>query len=462
MRISCPYCGHGMKIKNARPGEYKPKCGKCDERFLLTVPPQAGADIEVKRLPRDSASDQGTRAELDAGTRHETAIPIEAPTREHDASETAGEGSSLTPAEKTVDADGPTAKPVKDKTPGAITKADAIDATFVLPANAAPDAPNKVVVHASREASPLDKTAPENIAHDATSHPHADGTMASVGPVAGAESSLAGLQFEQLGGYRILRVLGRGAMGTVYLANQTSLDRQVALKTIQAQWCQNPATVARFTREAYAAAQLTHHNVVQIYDLGADQGVNFYSMEFVKGKSLDELVEQQGKLDPKAAIGYILQAARGLSFAHGHGMVHRDVKPANLLLSDIGVVKVADLGLVKTPQMVEEENATAEASALAASTANVTSANMAIGTPAYMAPEQAEDATGVDHRADIYSLGCTLYVLLTGQTPFDGATALEVITKHRTEPVVRPERIDAGIPAPVSDIVVRMIAKLPD
>ena len=210
MRISCPYCGHGMKIKNARPGEYKPKCGKCDERFLLTVPPQAGADIEVKRLPRDSASDQGTRAELDAGTRHETAIPIEAPTREHDASETAGEGSSLTPAEKTVDADGPTAKPVKDKTPGAITKADAIDATFVLPANAAPDAPNKVVVHASREASPLDKTAPENIAHDATSHPHADGTMASVGPVAGAESSLAGLQFEQLGGYRILRVLGRG------------------------------------------------------------------------------------------------------------------------------------------------------------------------------------------------------------------------------------------------------------
>jgi serine/threonine protein kinase len=456
-----------MKIKNARPGEYKPKCGKCDERFLLAVPPQAGADIEVKRLPRDSACDQGTRAELDAGTRHETAIPIDVPTREHDTSETAGEGPSLTPAEKTVDADGPTAKPVKDKTPGAITKADAIDATFVLPANAAPDAPKKVVVHASREASPLDKTAPENIARGATGHPHADGTMASVGPVAGTESSrdgssLGGLQFEQLGGYRILRVLGRGAMGTVYLANQTSLDRQVALKTIQAQWCQNPATVARFTREAYAAAQLTHHNVVQIYDLGADQGVNFYSMEFVKGKSLDELVEQQGKLDPKAAIGYILQAARGLSFAHGHGMVHRDVKPANLLLSDIGVVKVADLGLVKTPQMVEEENATAEASALAASTANVTSANMAIGTPAYMAPEQAEDATGVDHRADIYSLGCTLYVLLTGQTPFDGATALEVITKHRTEPVVRPERIDAGIPAPVSDIVVRMIAKLPD
>jgi len=286
--------------------------------------------------------------------------------------------------------------------------------------------------------------------------------MASVGPVAGARSSLEELEFEQLGGYRLLKVLGRGAMGTVYLANQTLLDRQVALKTIQAQWCQNPATVARFTREAYAAAQLTHHNVVQIYDMGADQGVNFYSMEFVKGKSLAELLEERGKLDPETAIGYILQSARGLSFAHGQGMVHRDVKPANLMLSDIGVIKVADLGLVKTSQMVEEENATVEQSVLAAATATVTSADMVIGTPAYMAPEQAENATGVDHRADIYSLGCTLYVLLTGQTPFDGATALEVITKHRTEPVVRPETIDAGIPGPVSDIVVRMIAKRPD
>ena len=334
MGLSCPYCGHGMKIKNPKPGRYKPKCSKCSERFSLTVPAEAGADFDVRPLPRVSDNDQMTRAESGAGTRHEPAASDAPPTNKRHPGDTVGTDPALAPADKTVDVGVTAPTPASEETPGAITKADDIEATFVLPAAALPETHSEAVRR--DKAAPLEKTAPENIAHDATAPARVDATTAAVGDVAGSESSHDGRRFEQLGGYRILKELGRGAMGTVYLANQTSLDRQVALKTIQAQWCQNPATVARFTREAYAAAQLTHHNVVQIYDLGSDQGVNFYSMEFVKGMSLADLIAQQGKLGPETAVGYILQAARGLNFAHGHGMVHRDVKPANLMLSDLG------------------------------------------------------------------------------------------------------------------------------
>ena len=269
-----------------------------------------------------------------------------------------------------------------------------------------------------------------------------------------------------LGGYRILKELGRGAMGAVYLAKQLSLDRQVALKVIQAQWASQPTFVARFMREAYAAAQLTHHNVVQIYDLSSSGDTNFFSMEFVEGRSLADLVDQHGRLPPAEAIGYTIQAARGLEFAHQHGMIHRDVKPANLLLNGQGIVKVADLGLVKTPQLLDSDadQPSAQNSAgvsLADARADVTVVNMAMGTPAYMSPEQAENAAGVDHRADIYSLGCTLYALLTGQPPFHGTTVMEVITKHKSEPVVRPDALVKGLPPGLSEIVLKMVAKSP-
>ena len=154
---------------------------------------------------------------------------------------------------------------------------------------------------------------------------------------------------DRLGGYRILRLLGRGAMGAVYEAKQMSLDRLVALKTIRGRLADNPASLARFTREAYAAAQLNHHNVVQIYDFGEDAGLHFFSMEWVRGGPLDHLIREKGRLEPRLAVSYAVQAARGLQFAHRHGMVHRDIKPANLLLTNDGVIKVADLGLVKIP-----------------------------------------------------------------------------------------------------------------
>jgi hypothetical protein len=264
-----------------------------------------------------------------------------------------------------------------------------------------------------------------------------------------------------LGGYEILKQLGQGGMGTVYLARQLSLDRKVALKTMKPEWADNPRFLTRFTREAYAAAQLVHHNIVQIYDIGEDSGTHFFSMEFVPGTNLSHLLQEGAKPDIETVVGYILQAARGLKFAHDQGMVHRDIKPDNLMLNEQGIVKVADLGLVKTPGAAAAEDA-AEEGGPAPQEANVTAAGVAMGTPAFMAPEQGMNAAGVDQRADIYSLGCTMYVLLTGRPPVRGKTAMEVMTKHLTEPVVRPDVIEKRVPAEVSDVLMKMLAKKPE
>ena len=278
---------------------------------------------------------------------------------------------------------------------------------------------------------------------------------------ASAQPKSDATSFGRLGPYRLLRILGQGGMGSVYLANQTSLDRQVALKVVKSQLNKKPSMLARFTREAYAAAQLIHPNVVQIYDMGDDRGNCYFSMELVDGSSLHDLVRKQKRLDPEQAASYILHAARGLQCAHNAGMVHRDIKPANLLINQDGIVKVADLGLVKVPDQEEIEGDVEEMVALSASQ-DLTRVGTAVGTPYYMAPEQARDAGEVDHRADIYSLGCTFYVLLTGRRPFDGTSAEEIVSKHHTAPLVAPNRIVERVPESLSDIVAKMMAKRPD
>jgi len=273
---------------------------------------------------------------------------------------------------------------------------------------------------------------------------------------------------ETLGGYRVIKPLGQGGMGVVYLARQLSLDRNVALKVMMPRWADDPTFVARFTREAYAAAQLVHHNIVQIYDFGEQEPNHYFSMEFVDGQTLARVLEDRGKLEPEVAVGYILQAIRGLKFAHDQGMVHRDIKPDNLMLDRHGVVKVADLGLVKVPGQAAEGLAPAASGPDAggeigaASTGQVTRADVAMGTPAFMAPEQARDAAHVDARADIYSLGCTLYALVTGRPPFQGKTVLEILSKHASEPVVPPDLVVEHVPGSLSAIVLKMVAKDPD
>ena len=457
MPLHCPHCQHSMVVKDAKPGKYKPKCAKCGERFSLTVFPDASLEPLVEKLSAETTLPNiATTPTVQYPPPAEaTAVPESPP-----------------PAAKTVVPNPQieatiVSPPQVAKSPGSAaassekTVGGGVEATAMFDTGSAvpmmPPTSGSAAATMANRAS--DVTAPGNYG-GAT---RADQAPAAHGPPAGVPATI--------GGYKILKELGRGAMGAVYLAKQASLDRDVALKTIQAQYADNPTFIARFTREAYAAAQLTHHNVVQIYDLGQDGETNYFSMEFVRGQSLDEIVRKEGKLDPEVAVGYILQAARGLQYAHDHGMVHRDVKPANMMVNDNGIVKVADLGLVKTPAAAEAE-AAAEAresaapsdrsASLAAATANVTLNNVAMGTPAYMAPEQAANAAGVDHRADIYSLGCSLYVLLTGRPPFEGASALEVITKHKTEPVVRPEAIVKRVPAKLSEICLKMVAKRPE
>jgi membrane protein implicated in regulation of membrane protease activity len=274
-----------------------------------------------------------------------------------------------------------------------------------------------------------------------------------------------------LGGYRIVRRLGRGAMGTVYLARQRLLQRSVALKVMRPEWARNPTFVSRLTREAYAAAQLRHPNIVPIDDFGEAGGTPYFGMEYVQGPTLAALVRERAWLEPEVAAGYVLQAARGLNRAHDQGLIHHDIKPENLLLDSEGVVKVADLGLVKTPSVAEVE-AAMEAGVTsvtrpiprgpATGAAPITLVNAAMGTPAFMAPEQGRDATRVDARADIYSLGCTLYDLATGRPPFEGKTALELIAKHQNEPMVPPETIVPRVPRALSEIILKMTAKRPE
>ncbi len=278
---------------------------------------------------------------------------------------------------------------------------------------------------------------------------------------AGKRSTSGSAPTGKLGPYRLLKLLGEGGMGSVFLARQTTLDRNVALKVVKSNLSKNKSMLARFTREAYAAAQLIHPNVVQIYDMGDDQGNCYFSMELVDGQSLSELIHQQKKLDPEQATSFILHAARGLQCAHDAGMVHRDIKPANLLVNRDGLVKVADLGLVKVPDKEEIESDVDEATALSASL-NLTRAGGKLGTPYYMAPEQAKSSINVDHRADIYSLGCTFYVLLTGKKPFEGNSVEEVVSKHSSAPLIEPSKLVERVPTELSAIVSKMMAKRPD
>jgi serine/threonine protein kinase len=336
-----------------------------------------------------------------------------------------------------------------------------------LPDSTAPTAPYLPT------ATPAETSPQLTLPAGQTENPSAAGvalTTTAVGTEADREEPLEDLP-AFFGGYQILKPLGRGGMGAVYLARQLALQHQVALKVMRPAWAKNPIFVSRFTREAYAAAQLAHHNLVQIYEFGESRGSRYVSVEYVQGPTVAALVREKTRLDFESAVAYVLQAARGLKFAHEQGMIHGDIKPENLLLNNQGVVKVADLGLVKTPSVAELEAALEAGVAtvtrpapkgVAIDAGSITLVNAAMGTPAFMAPEQGRDATRVDARADIYSLGCTLYDLITGRPPFEGRTALELIAKHQNEPMAPPETIVPRVPRALSEIVLKMTTKRPE
>lgn len=244
-----------------------------------------------------------------------------------------------------------------------------------------------------------------------------------------------------LGGHKVMSRLGNGSMGVVYRAIQINLEREVALKVLDPKAAKkSPLAVASFKREAVAAGRLSHPNLVQVYDVGQDRGLHFFSMELVPAGDLEERMKEVGALPWREALEFLLDATDALLFAREHHLVHRDVKPENLMLTIDGRCKLADLGMAATRGMVEKESAG--------------------GTPHFMAPECV--AGTVDHRSDFYSLGCTLYRLLAYDTPYHGDSVREILLAHRDQDI--PRLKDAGVDAPggVQELLDWLMAKAPE
>ncbi len=237
-------------------------------------------------------------------------------------------------------------------------------------------------------------------------------------------------KFPSIPGYEILELLGEGGMGQIYKARHLRLDRMVALKVIHPDRLGHPDAVQRFHREARVSALFTHPHLITVYDVDEIGGTHFLVMEFIEGSDLGHWVKEHGPLPAARACEYMRQAALGLQHIHDHSLVHRDIKPTNLFLTaNETVVKILDLGLARFNQPGLWNPTWAE----------LTQSGMVMGTPAFLAPEQARDSRRVDIRSDIYSLGCTLYYLLTGRVPFPGIGLAEIVVQHQLD---EPEPIE--------------------
>src|SRR5262245_5379236 len=261
--------------------------------------------------------------------------------------------------------------------------------------------------------------------------------------------------------YRVLAPVGAGGMGVVYKAEQRMMGRVVALKVMARRYTANPEAVARFRREVHAAARLNHPNIVTAHDADEAEGLHFLVMEYVEGTSLDRLVRRRGPLSVVTACRCIRQAALGLQHAHEQGMVHRDIKPHNLMVTRKGQVKVLDFGLARLVAEVDAPGWSGR-EPTPGPTVAVTTPSLVMGTPDYLAPEQARNASAVDIRADIYSLGCVLYFLLTGRPPFAGSgTVLEKMVAHSQDEPASVRAAKPEVPEALAAVVARMLAKDP-
>jgi len=254
-----------------------------------------------------------------------------------------------------------------------------------------------------------------------------------------------GLLGQVIAGYRLEKRVGRGGMGTVYRANQLSLDRPVALKILSDDLASNREFTSMFVHEARAAARLSHPNIVLAYDVGKDKEKFFFAMEYVSGGSVQELLAKVKKIPLKQAVHFVIEAAKALEYAEKQGVVHRDIKPDNLMITKDGGIKICDLGLAKSFTSSEP----------------VAAQEGICGSPHYIAPEQAQ-GKAVDHRADIYSLGATFYRMLTGITPFTGNSVKDLIKKHITEKPRPIREMEPSAPESVARVIDRMMAKKPE
>jgi|TARA_R110002073_G_scaffold104622_4_gene236580 eukaryotic-like serine/threonine-protein kinase len=248
----------------------------------------------------------------------------------------------------------------------------------------------------------------------------------------------------KISGYKILGKLGAGAMATVYKAKQVSLDRMVALKKLPEKFSQNPQFIERFFAEGRAAASLNHPNIVQAFDVGNEGDIYYFVMEYVEGRTVHEDIVEHKRFNEKLAIEIIIQVAEALEHAHARGLIHRDVKPKNIMITKEGVVKLADMGLARA--ITDVEAAEAEA-------------GRAFGTPYYISPEQIRGEKDIGPPADIYSLGTTLYHMVTGAVPFEGKSPSAVMHKHLKTELIPPDHVNPKLSAGISEVIEMMMAK---
>jgi len=248
----------------------------------------------------------------------------------------------------------------------------------------------------------------------------------------------------QIPGYKIVGKLGAGAMAVVYKARQLSLNRMVAIKILPKRFTENPEYVERFYKEGQAAGKLNHPNIVQAIDVGEAGGYHYFVMEYVEGKTIADDLSAGKVFEETEALDMIIQVASALGHAHALKLIHRDVKPKNIMINNHGAIKLADMGLARATTDIE---------------AAQSEAGKAYGTPYYIAPEQIRGKIDIDGRADIYGLGATLYHMLTGRVPFMADDSADVMRKHLREKLIPPDHINTLLSAGVSEVIEIMMAK---
>jgi serine/threonine-protein kinase len=243
--------------------------------------------------------------------------------------------------------------------------------------------------------------------------------------------------------YELLEKIGEGGMGIVYKAKCHSLNRYVAVKIIKSYLNNQTEILARFKKEANSIASLSHPNIVSTYDIGSDNNINFIVMEYINGKSLEQMVKENGRLNSSTALDIASQIAKALAFAHNNNIIHRDVKPDNILITEDNTAKLTDFGIAKVTNSV-----------------TVTNSDKLMGSVHYFSPEQAKGKF-VDSRTDIYALGSVLYKMLTGQVPFTGETSISVVMMHINEPVTPPKEIIKDLPESINTVILKALEKDP-